>query len=808
MYPILYEKSKTITELTEILANKRNGIAVLKDCSDCIVQEERNGAYTLEFRYPLSANHYKDIEVGCCVLAKPNPVSENQFFRIYKITKPFNDLITVYANHISYDLNKTSVLPFTSTGAVVTMNELKTHMVVDNGFTFTTDIANTSSTFTVSYPQTARQLLGGQDGSLLDVFGGEYEWDNANIKLLANRGSNRGFRIAYGKNLTDLQQEENIENVYTAVLPYAIDSTDNVIVGDLLEVITQAEPRIMNLDLSSYFTSDDGSEVVITVDDVNAKAKEYVENNDITTPKVNIEVSFVDLSKTEEYKDIAPLLQINLCDEVTVYFEKLGINATAKMIAYEYDVILERYNDIEIGDAKSTLSDTIIDVGEQAVNKSAEATGFLSSTINMFTSVIANGLGLYTTRVPSGEAGAYQIYLHNKKTLALSQYQWTINASGFAVSQDYGQTWSAGFDTEGNAVFNSLSANIIRALSIYGSTIVFGNEDGAHITAQSTSNNDGVWFDGTGRIQFNSVGAISLINEKDNGTIANLIQINQTNNQNMLNLNNNDITGKSGNSFSSYTYSNALYSIGMYNYSPVDNSLANTIISNARTTDNTWWITNYFDSIIRNQITLSAKSIANLFTVTNYYVGSESEETNILANRLEIASYNATSSVTLNNYFDGYRRNSFSQTATSTWASTNISNTVNNGNTANAMEFSRRDDMNLYSVWNYNTSNVIRNYLQLRSQDNGNADLFLVNNDASGNMRSQLYMSANGTFQLFSNTGGNSYVGTTTTGNLTIQANNSLNLISQNYRVVIQTAGVSHECQWVTIGNYTYLVAI
>ena len=458
----------TSKSLTQLATDQTEGLGRLPEAVSATVTEERNGAFTLEFRVPMSAAHFSEIGLGGLILAKPNPYDDDQMFRIQKISKPINGIVTVKANHVSYDLAKTSVLPFTATGASAALARIKSRMTGGSAFTFSTDITNTSSAFTNKVPQSARALFGGQEGSILDVFGGEFEWDNLQVRLLAHRGQDRGVRIAYGKNLTDLRQDENIESMYTAVMPYVQDGNGNTAVGTLQTIVQTAEPRILNLDLSSSFETSGGT--LPTVSQINAKAQAYIEANDLSSPHVSLTVKFINLADTEEYKDIARLEEVHLCDTVQIDFPKLGISASAKVNKTVFNVLTEKYESIDLGDAKSTLARTILDLNRQTESSAAEQAGFLDSYVMGLTQIITNSLGLFQT-IEEQPNGARKIYLHNEPTLAASQYQWTINNGGFAVSQDYGQTWSAGIDSEGNAVFNSLAANVINALTINGGTV-------------------------------------------------------------------------------------------------------------------------------------------------------------------------------------------------------------------------------------------------------------------------------------------------------------------------------------------------
>lgn len=481
MIPYLLDETKTLQELA---ADRTNGLGALPECIEATVTQERNGAFTFRMRVPMSAKRYSEIKIGGIIKAKVDDESDLQMFRISKISKPISGIVTVDANHISYDLGKTSVLPFQTVGAAATMAQLKARMIGGTAFSLSTDINNPSSAFSNTKPQSLRALLGGQQGSVLDVFGGEFVFDNLQVILKAHRGNTTGIELRYGKNITDLKQDENIENTYTAVMPYAIDSTGNAVVGALQFVTEDAEPKILNLDLSSSFQTTEAQ--AITVDRLNELAQAYIQNNNIGVPKTSITVSFINLAQTEEYKDIAPLERVRLCDTVTVNYEKLGVSATAKVVRYEYNVLTERYNSIDIGDVRSNLASTIAGIAQSSAGDAVQnAQGYLDGTISAFTDLIANGLGLFVTKEAVGETGGVKIYLHNKPTRSESQYQWTINASGFAVSTDYGETWSAGIDAEGNAIFNSIAANQINAMEINGSTITGSVINGSQFNSEN-----------------------------------------------------------------------------------------------------------------------------------------------------------------------------------------------------------------------------------------------------------------------------------------------------------------------------------
>lgn len=493
----ILDDSKSLSVLS---TDTTNGIGQIQPLS-CIVTEELNGIYEAEFTVAETEKHFDALHVSGLLRISAGELEGEQIFRIYKMTKPINGICTVYCQHISYDLSKIAVLPFSSTGAASLCQDIVSHITGGTyPFTMTTDIESTS-TFKLDIPRTFRECLGGYDGSVLDVFRGEYEWNNLTVIMHSRRGADNGVRIAYGKNLTDFQQEENIENVHTAVLGYATVN-EVTVYGSVYHKVQSGYPKVLIVDFSSEYETDETP----TSADLTAKARTYAEANNIEIPHVNLDIGFVPLYQTEEYKNIAPLERVSLGDTVHVEFPKLGVTATARVIRTEWNSELRRYESVQLGDAKANMN-TVINQAIGEVRKQTDADkGFLEDQLNEMATLIINGLGLHRTLV-AVDGGGYRIYLHNKESLAESDTQYVMSANGFLISTDYGQTWNAGFDSEGNAVLNSLSTITLKALEIQGSTItgttiVFGSS--RTMTMQTNSAKTGVLFSGNGTVEFES----------------------------------------------------------------------------------------------------------------------------------------------------------------------------------------------------------------------------------------------------------------------------------------------------------------
>lgn len=436
MIPILYASTETVKQL---VADQTNGLGRLADAITCKVQEDRNGAFTLTMTYPNIGIHYADIVIGGCIKAKPNELADPQLFRIYHISKPLNGMVTIDAQHLSYDLSKAVVKPFSAKGITTVTSGMISNMIGGIGFSFSSDINNGDSQFTNDHPQSFRALLGGQEGSVLDVFGGEYEFNNEKVILHAHRGSDNGVVIRYGKNLTSVQQDENIESTYTAVYPYVLNSDQETIAGDLQTVVSTSEPKILALDLSSEFKEEDGTP---TAAQINAKAQEYIKANNIGVPKVSLDVSFVQLWQTQEYKEIAPLERVSLCDTVTVKYEKLGVDAKAKVITTVYDVLAERYDSITLGDAKSSLASTIAAAPErEAIEK--QTSSDLERAVTRATNLITGTKGGHVViqRDASGKPEELLIMDTDDVATAAKVWRWNLGGLGYSntgVNGKYG----------------------------------------------------------------------------------------------------------------------------------------------------------------------------------------------------------------------------------------------------------------------------------------------------------------------------------------------------------------------------------
>ena len=356
-----------------------NGLGALSDCISCVVEETLNGPFELEMQYRLNGLHYADITLRSIILAKPNPTSRPQPFRVYKISRPINGVVTINAQHLSYDLSGIVIEPFNAPSLASALEGMKTNAVTENPFEYETD-KTVISDFVVSYPSSARSLVAGQRGSLLDTYGGELEFDRYQVKLWAHRGKDNGVTIRYGKNMTDVNQEEDGSGVYTGVYPYWYSEEEGS--ADLGSSYVPVEgefdfTRILLLDLTEEFENKP------TAEELTQKAQEYISNHDPGVPTISTTVSWY------QSKDFVE--NVNLGDVVGVYFSRLGISAKAKIVKTRYNALQNRYESVDIGSVRSSIAGTIVSM-DQGVSSVTQYTVTETRRITKELEMTADGL--------------------------------------------------------------------------------------------------------------------------------------------------------------------------------------------------------------------------------------------------------------------------------------------------------------------------------------------------------------------------------------------------------------------------------
>lgn len=453
-YPILYSPVETDFS--------HNGLGILNDCVSCVVTEEANGIFELEMEYPMDGIHYEDILNRSIIKAKPDQFREPQLFRVYHKSKPLSGIVSVSAEHISYDLSGIPVSPFKAESASHAMQSLKNNAATECPFEFWTDKA-TSGKFTVSVPSSIRSKFGGSSGSILDVYGGEFEFDNFKVKLHQNRGFNRGVSIRYGKNLTNIKQDENCSNVATGIYPFWANQDGELV--ELPEKIVNAEgtynfSRVKTVDFSQDF------EQKPTTEQLRERATRYVKNNRIGVPIVSTSVSFAQLEQSIEYKGLKILEHVGLFDDVNVVFPALGVQSTAKAVKLVYNVILDRVESITLGSVKQNIASTIATQTQEIEKKpSLSNVQKIASAISL--SILGANGGAIRLLDTNGDGRPDELYVADNEDPTQAVKVWRWNYQGWAGSKNgYNGPFELGATLE-----DGILANAITAANLIAGTI-------------------------------------------------------------------------------------------------------------------------------------------------------------------------------------------------------------------------------------------------------------------------------------------------------------------------------------------------
>lgn len=480
MIPILYDASET--DFTT------NGVGLLTDAVSCQVTEERNGTYEATLIYPEKGHLAQYITEDAIIKAKANDIDEPQLFRIYKSSKQIGSNITWSAEHISYELTGNPVERFNVSGvnAEQALTRLLSAAVFNHKYTATSDITTVNST-NIDDVVSVRKALGGVEGSILDTWGGEYHFDNYRVELLKSRGADNGVTIEYGKNLTDAKQEKNISNIITAIFPYAkykLEGSDDDIYISLKEKVlvhnnsnAYAYKRCEIVDLSSEFESG----TVITEDMLREKGQAYLDKLS-TEPEINITLSYAQLKKTKDYKNMQAMENIALCDTVTVRIDKLQIEASAKVVKVKYDSIKECYEKMEIGSLRTNLTKQITaaqkEVAEQIkqnYNRAEQIKQQIEQTIIDVTAAITGNSGGYVVLYP--EKNPQEIYILDKPELDAAKNVWRWNMAGLGHSSTgVNGNFTTAITADGQIVADFITAGeltgaVLKAGTVYAEAI-------------------------------------------------------------------------------------------------------------------------------------------------------------------------------------------------------------------------------------------------------------------------------------------------------------------------------------------------
>lgn len=585
MIPILYSGDE--------IAFTSNGLGRLADCVECAVTEERNGQYECEFVLPVTSSMYPIIAEGMIVGVTHDDRGDVQPFDIYARTAPLDGLVTFYARHISYRLRNIILRPYTAGSCAEALAAMPANSYNPNPFTFWTSKA-TVGQWAVTVPSACKAVLMGQQGSILDVYGtGEYEWDKWAVKLHTRRGADNGVSIRYGYNLSEFTRNIDDGDSYTAVAPFWkategdevvtlpegivtvsreqkrlypwTTETGEVITNEIGEPIEFQVSEIAPVRQKTYpWTTESGEEITTedgepiefqvaeiipvpmdlsqdfetkpTPDQLRQRAIQRLNSSEAWLPSDNIKVSFVDLAHTEDYKDVAALQRVSLCDYVSVYCGPLGVSAVSmKVIRTVWNVLEERYNEVEIGSPRPTYADTIMAQVDSAIDElaaSVVSVDVLQSAVANATAQITGANGGHIRDIYNANGDRMEQVIIDTMDIATATKVWRWNLGGLGYSRNgYDGPYTTAITQDGHIVADfvdtgTLNANIIGAhtiavdkltgsitnngweLNLAAGTFTIGNISANNINAGTLS---------VDRIGANSIGFAKLTGTIDGG---------------------------------------------------------------------------------------------------------------------------------------------------------------------------------------------------------------------------------------------------------------------------------------------------
>lgn len=372
MRPILFNKNET--------AFDTYGLGEL-NVTKGTVTRERNGNYTLYSEIPANDPMVATLEKEMKLKADAGLRTKNQTFEISRIVKDSSNIVKIYGQHISHKLEYMGLVNgrVFSGSAFTALAIWHNATIGDLRFDVWSDIQTTGKgVFDISKMENARQALGGVEGSILDIYGGEYEFDNMTVRLHKQLGRTAPTVLEYGRNILSAELDETIESAYTSVLPFATytpdkpegdtsDSQPDPVTVTLPENYVDskykalyAHRRIKVVDFSSEFKSDSKSKDIPTPDKLRKIANDYMERNEIGKPKINIKIEYADLARTLDYADRGWIEEVELCDIVPVYYPQIGLtDETLKITTITYDFVNERNESVEFGDIGTNVRATM-----------------------------------------------------------------------------------------------------------------------------------------------------------------------------------------------------------------------------------------------------------------------------------------------------------------------------------------------------------------------------------------------------------------------------------------------------------------
>ena len=456
MKPVLFDK--TATTFTNL------GKGMLTEVTSAVTIQEINGIFDLELEIAKSDPLFAEIECGSIITAIPSPYSNPEPFRVYKIEKELNGISSVYCHHISYDLAGIIVNPYTASSAGAAMSGLSSHAAQPCPFTFATTKTTTAS-FKLEIPQAIRTTLGGIEGSILDVFRGEYLFQGYTVTLMTQMGTDRGFEVRYRKNIVGLSVQEDTSGCADGAVGYWTSEDHAPVYGTIQWKTGLSAGRVVTVDYSDKYQD------APTSAQLDALASALVNTAGYGEPDISIEVDFLHLgTERAGYRDLE---KCYIGDTVRVVAEPLGTTRSARVVATETDVLREVYNKVTIGSVRADIAQTIVANQKEAANATQTTKSFLEESLALATERITGATDGYVRFKYNANGELSEILAMDTndestavKVLRLNYEGWALSTTGVNGPFAYALTADDGLNA---SVINVGTLQGIRAILESGS---------------------------------------------------------------------------------------------------------------------------------------------------------------------------------------------------------------------------------------------------------------------------------------------------------------------------------------------------
>lgn len=463
MIPRLYPAGTT--------AYATEGLGALADCISCETSTAINGVPELNIVYPIGGLHASDIEERCIIIADQDVNLRAQPYVVKVIDKATPGVLTIYGVHKAVDdVDNIALEPYEAASLQTAILGIPTHATETLPVTISTQLIS-NIPFTHAVPSSVKLALGGMDGSILDTYGGEWEFDGDQITLKSRLGSDNGVLIRYGKNLASLEVNADWTAVYSGIYPYWVDRDT----GD----VTQLTPPVVSLGtfpFSKTYTLDVSDEFEEEPTDAQllASAQAFASANHLTAPRISWKVVMKELRASPEYASVSLLEAVALGDSVTIYYPDFGVDATARVVSERYDVIREQYSDLTIGSVRASLASTIV-AQTEAVEKAVRTVeGSVAEAIKAATEAITGNTGGYVVTILNASGQPQELLVIDEPDYTTASNVWRWNASGLGFSSNgYAGPYETAMTADGKIVADMITAGTLDGSVIEAGTVYF-----------------------------------------------------------------------------------------------------------------------------------------------------------------------------------------------------------------------------------------------------------------------------------------------------------------------------------------------